>query len=295
MRYSVDAHLATAAPRVKIKDVSRRIGLTADVIRIWERRYAAVAPQRDANHRRIYGPGEVQRLLLLRDAVAGGHTISAIAALDDDALKQLVHDGGAPDESRLLTQLLMHIRAHDAAALQTLLTGIQARYAMEDFCDRIVTPLLHEVGEYWLRDASLIAKEHLATAAVGTVLDRARAQHDARAGKPLLFATIANERHDTGAKMAAAVAAEHGFATIVLAPGSTPAEIADVATRMNAAGVGVSVIYQHAEHTLHDLCKRVRVPLWVGGRLAPDGPWTRIATLRDFARELNGIQTKMKP
>lgn len=274
---------------LKIADASRRTGLTTDVIRVWERRYGALSPQRDANGYRLYGADDVRRLLLLRDAVARGHAISQIAALDDDALLALCEPHPLPDENELLARMLMRIRAHEADGLHELLTAALQRFAIEDFCDLIVTPLLHEVGAYWLRDASLIAKEHLATATVNAVLDIAMSRCPVTRGRLLLFATVAHERHDTGAKMAAAVAAENGFRTIVLAPGSAPGEVADVARRLGAHGVGISVIHQSAEHTLRDLHERLRVPLWVGGSRAPAGPWLVIGSMREFARALNAI------
>lgn len=274
---------------LKIKDVSRHTGLTADVIRVWERRYGALSPQRDANEHRVYGADDVRRLLLLRDAVARGHAISQIAGLDDSSLLALSEPGSLPDVNELLARMLMTIRAHEAGALHELLTAALQRFGIVDFCDLVATPLLHEVGAYWLRDASLIAKEHLATAAVNAVLDAAISRCAVTGGRLLLFATIARERHDTGAKMAAAVAAENGLRTIVLAPGSAPDEVADVARRLGAHGVGVSVVYQSAEHTLRDLYGRLHIPLWVGGSRAPAGPWVVVSSMREFARALNEI------
>lgn len=273
---------------LKIQDVSRRTGLSADVIRAWERRYGALAPRRDGNARRVYGAHDVRRLLLLRDAVASGHAISKIAALPESELL-LLTDGESEDEPRLLARLLSSVRDHDGTALRDRLAQAHRRYTIEALCDDILMPLLHEVGEYWLADPSLIAKEHLTTASVNALLETGIAANAYAGGALVLFGTIAHERHDTGAKMAAAVAAQHGFRTLVLPPGSPPPEIADVARRLDARGVGVSVIYQAAEHTLRALEELLEVPLWVGGSAAPPGPWTRVGSMRDFARVLNEI------
>ena len=274
-----------------IQEVCRRTGLAPDLVRAWERRYRAVRPERRPNNHRHYSGEDLQRLLLLRDAVQAGHAISAIAALGNDDLRALLSmPQRRRDDDALLTDLIVAVRDYDAAAVERTLSAAAQGCSAEDFCDRIVTPLLNEVGEYWLHDASLIAKEHLASAAVAGVLERTIKEARVRKANPMLFATIPYERHVIGAMMAAAVAAQHGYRTLILGAGSTPSEIADVALRLGAAGVGVSVIYQQAEHTLHDLAAQLGgIPLWVGGAKATDGPWKRIGTMRDFGAALNAL------
>ena len=61
-----------------IRAVAKLSGVPMDTIRAWERRYGAVTPQRSARGR-MYSEKEVQRLVLLRDAVARGHAIGQVA------------------------------------------------------------------------------------------------------------------------------------------------------------------------------------------------------------------------
>jgi MerR family transcriptional regulator, light-induced transcriptional regulator len=61
-----------------IRAVAKLTGVPLDTIRAWERRYGAVTPQRGARGR-LYSEKEVQRLKLLRDAVARGHSIGQVA------------------------------------------------------------------------------------------------------------------------------------------------------------------------------------------------------------------------
>ena len=58
-----------------IKVVALRTGLSAHVIRIWEQRYGAVEPERTATNRRLYSPGQIERLNLLREVTQAGHSI----------------------------------------------------------------------------------------------------------------------------------------------------------------------------------------------------------------------------
>ena len=275
---------------MKIADLARASGVSADAIRVWERRYGALRPPRDGANHRVYTAADLERLLLLRDLTAGGEPISRIAALSDGELRDLAAQRMPSAPAAMLAESIMYVRAHDAAGLTRYLETLSQRFPPERLCDEILGPLLDEVGAYWLRDRSLIAKEHLATAAVEAILDSQTMQDAERAHRCVLFAVPAHERHAAGLKMAARIAARHGFRPIVLGAGAGPEEIADVARRLDAAGVGVSVVYRRAEQTLRDIARRIApLPLWVGGRKAPAGPWLRIESMRQFAEALNAI------
>ena len=69
--------------------VSITTGLSAHVLRAWERRYKAVKPGRSSSGRRLYSQEDIDRLALLKRAVARGNSISQIADLDDATLAGL--------------------------------------------------------------------------------------------------------------------------------------------------------------------------------------------------------------
>ena len=73
-----------------IQIVSRRTGLSADVIRAWERRYKAVKPSRSANGRRLYSDNDVKKLMLLQRIISGGRRIGDIAKLNIKNLESLI-------------------------------------------------------------------------------------------------------------------------------------------------------------------------------------------------------------
>ena len=77
-------------PKHPIQVVARRTGLTADLLRVWEKRYEAVSPGRSATSRRLYSDADVHRLLLLRRATLGGRRIGQVAGLSTEELEVLV-------------------------------------------------------------------------------------------------------------------------------------------------------------------------------------------------------------
>jgi DNA-binding transcriptional MerR regulator len=71
----------------RIGAVSRLTGVSPDALRIWERRYAAVSPRRSPGGGRLYRPGDVERLRLMKQLVDAGDAIGAIANLGLDELQ----------------------------------------------------------------------------------------------------------------------------------------------------------------------------------------------------------------
>ena len=72
-----------------IKVVAQRTGLSAHVIRIWEKRYGAVEPERTGTNRRLYSDEQVERLSLLREITQHGHSIGHVAKLPTEKLREL--------------------------------------------------------------------------------------------------------------------------------------------------------------------------------------------------------------
>lgn len=70
--------------------VVSRTGLSAPNIRMWERRYAVVEPERTESNRRLYSSEDVERLTLLKRLTDCGDSISTIAGLDLVALRKRV-------------------------------------------------------------------------------------------------------------------------------------------------------------------------------------------------------------
>jgi hypothetical protein len=73
--------------RYRIGAVARLTGIAPDTLRIWERRYAAVTPQRSPRGGRLYSAGDLERLRLMKLLVDAADAIGEIAGLDTEALR----------------------------------------------------------------------------------------------------------------------------------------------------------------------------------------------------------------
>lgn len=87
-----DSHseIGKATGGYTIGAISRLTGLSLHVIRIWEKRYQAVRPDRTETGRRVYFENDLDRLRLLKVLVDNGQAISSIAGLSDVDLRARV-------------------------------------------------------------------------------------------------------------------------------------------------------------------------------------------------------------
>lgn len=266
--------------RHEIAVVGERTGLSLDVLRVWERRHAAVAPDRGPGGQRLYSDADVERLCLLEAAVRGGRRIGAVAALPTAELAALVHDdrvaalrrataprrpdrgdGAAADgqgegegegegtaaereHAETVGQALAHARALDPRALDRLLRRTLAIGGAAVLLDGVVAPLLRRIGEEWHAGRFGIAEEHAASAVIeGVVVELMRTMAPPGGAPAVVVATLAGSRHVIPAAMAGAVAAAEGWSVLHLGGELPPAEIAAAAAAGGARAVAVSVVY----------------------------------------------------
>ncbi len=266
--------------RHPIAIVAERTGLSPDLLRIWERRYGAVRPARDAAGQRLYSDADVERLRLLRRAVAPGRSISKVARLPTAELARLVAEdlaSRAPAAEPVGVEFDFAAAeslcaAVDADGLAALLRRSLALAGLPAFMDSVAAPLMRRVGEAWFERRLSPAQEHLATMTVERVLASGMDALGAGSGGPVLvLGTPAGEQHAVGALLAAAATLVAGWRVVYLGPDLPAEEIACAALASEARAVGLSVVYVPDPGRLVAELTRVRallppgVPLLAGG------------------------------
>jgi DNA-binding transcriptional MerR regulator len=76
-------------PSYRSGAAARLAGLSAETLRVWERRYELSDTKRSAHGQRLYSAQQVQRLSLLKQLVDQGHPIGQLARLSTDRLREL--------------------------------------------------------------------------------------------------------------------------------------------------------------------------------------------------------------
>jgi DNA-binding transcriptional MerR regulator/methylmalonyl-CoA mutase cobalamin-binding subunit len=276
-----DAHHA-------IKAVARRTGLTAHVIRIWEKRYGAVEPERTGTNRRLYSEEQIERLSLLRDVTKVGHSIGHVAKLPTAKLRQLANEAHSSNghNSRALTtpspaptfldDCIAAVKSLDSRGLDAALKRASTELGAQGLLQRVVAPLAQTIGDLWRDGTITAAHEHFASAVIRIFLGHAAKPFAASEGAPVLVvATPAGQIHELGALLAGAAAANLGWHVTYLGPSLQAAEIAGAARQNRARAVALSLVYPEDDPRLEGELSRLReslppdVPLLVGGRAMP--------------------------
>ncbi len=82
--------LETPTQTFRIGAVSRLTGISTDLIRVWERRYAVVNPIRTESGNRLYTHDDITRLALIKQLLEAGDAIGAVAPLNVSELERRV-------------------------------------------------------------------------------------------------------------------------------------------------------------------------------------------------------------
>ena len=201
--------------------VSRRTGLSADLIRAWEKRYQAITPDRTDGNARRYSHAEIQRLELLRDVVALGHTISDVAALPNETLAALLSEE-APSAQDTATEetlaaYVAAIEAWDLRESQSILSRAASLRPPDALALEVLSPILRAVGDGWEQGRLSVTQEHAASAQVRGLLATLLQTIAVDRGAPkLLVAAPEGHEHELGGLMAAVLGAQVGVAPVYL-------------------------------------------------------------------------------
>lgn len=248
----------------------RLTGLSADLLRAWERRYGVVTPLRTAGGTRRYRASDIDRLRLVKAAVDAGFRVGEVSRLAPEELARRIADR-QPAPADPLSETLDALRQLDAAAVEERLALQISVLGPVLFAKRFATPLLQAIGDAWEKGDLPVAAEHLASGALRSLLGAALRNPVSAAGRaPILFATLPGERHELGLLVAALVACGAGARVIYIGADTPVEELAAAASRTRAATVAISVVCQPEREALDQLTRLRegldgRTRIWLGG------------------------------
>jgi MerR family transcriptional regulator, light-induced transcriptional regulator len=199
------------AGALRIGEFARRVGVSPELLRAWERRYGLLQPIRSAGGFRLYTDDDAERVSRMKAALDEGLSAAEAARR---ALAQ-VHAAERPlDDAR--ARLLAAARSYDETAVHSVLDAAFTGFSLETVLQELVLPVLREIGSEWERGTLDIGHEHFASNLVRERL-LALARFWGRGGGPLaLLACAPGERHDIGLIAFGLVLRSYGWRIIFL-------------------------------------------------------------------------------
>ena len=189
-----DAHL-------RIGELSRRSGVSPELLRAWERRYGLLRPERSAGGLRLYSSGDLERVRAMQRHMTQGLAAREAAALAgrgaaEAAPRQAGVPVFAPEQAR--AELGDALEAFDEPRGQGVFDELLSTMSVDALVAEVVMPYLHDLGERWQRGELSVAQEHFASNVLrGRLLGLARGWGRG-AGPRALLACPEDERHDLG-------------------------------------------------------------------------------------------------
>jgi MerR family transcriptional regulator, light-induced transcriptional regulator len=238
MSYSEE--VAEGGP-LRIGELSRRSGVSPELLRAWERRYALLQPSRSAGGLRLYSSEDLARVEAMQRHLADGLAAAEAAALartrdQPAAAEPSIAAATVRDELDAALASFDESRAH--AALDSLLAQVSIDSALGD----VVVPYLHQLGERWERGDVSIAQEHFASSLLrGRLLGLARGWGRGF-GPAAVLACAPGERHDLGLIAFGLALRSRGWRIVYLGADTPLESVADAARVARPAYVVVSAV-----------------------------------------------------
>lgn len=286
-----------------IAAVEREVGLSKDVLRVWERRYGFPAPVRDAHGDRLYPAEQLLRLRLVKRLMDAGWRPGRLLGSSFEDLQSLAD--GAVAAPRLpvpqpladpAPELLACVRRRDAQALARVLQQRLGQLGLERFVQDTVAPLAVRVGQEWAHGRIEVFEEHLFTEVAMRVLRQAVAGLPPGTGPIVLLTTAPDEPHGLGLLMVESVLALAGARCINLGTQLPLQDIVRAAGAYEARVVGLSFSSAYNARRIPEVLARLRadlepsMELWAGGeamrRIAPVAGVKHLLSLQEAAAAL---------
>jgi DNA-binding transcriptional MerR regulator len=140
-----------------IKDLENHCGIKAHTIRMWEKRYGILTPDRSDSNIRHYTEEELKKLIAVSMLNRNGLKISKIARLNDNELLREVLRCSSGDEKNNTAfkpgDLIMSALRFSEEEFRERLSNIVKENGMKETYIKVFHPLMQKARALWLTDA----------------------------------------------------------------------------------------------------------------------------------------------
>jgi DNA-binding transcriptional MerR regulator/methylmalonyl-CoA mutase cobalamin-binding subunit len=221
---------------LRVGELSRRSGVSPDLLRAWERRYGLLHPERSAGGLRLYSPTDLERVRLMKQHLASGLAAAEAAAL-------ALRDQGSASVVRpaaVRAELAEALEAFDEARAQAVIDRLLTSTTVDTLLREIVLPYLDDLGDRWERGAASVAQEHFASGVLrGRLLALARGWGMGM-GPAAVLACLPEEQHDIGLVSFGLALRSQGWRIVYLGPNCPIDTVAETARLVDATLIVLS-------------------------------------------------------
>jgi DNA-binding transcriptional MerR regulator len=149
-----------------ISQLEQFSGIKAHTIRIWEKRYNALRPNRSLGNTRYYDGNQLKRLLNIASLIEGETQVAKFCLLSDEELAQKVIEkfdllhSDETDASNYILQLTAAGINYDAVSFDQIYRQAANRFDILTLYKLVIIPFLNRVGILWAGERIPPSQEH---------------------------------------------------------------------------------------------------------------------------------------
>lgn len=203
-----------------IKDLEVLSGIKAHTIRIWEKRYNLLVPQRTDTNIRFYTDDDLRKILNISLLVRHGFKISKVARWSDEKIREAILEltQSGSSESDYIDQLLMYMINFDDAGFTRVTNEVINKMGMEEAISKVFFQLFVGIGTFWQVGSIFPAQEHFVTNIFRQklIVEIDKLETNNGKGTTILFYLPENEYHEISLLFYSYLAHKYGYHVIYL-------------------------------------------------------------------------------
>jgi DNA-binding transcriptional MerR regulator len=145
-----------------IRDLENLSGIKAHTIRIWEKRYDLLSPERTETNIRTYSLESLQKLLNITLLYNSGYKISKISKIKEDEVPLMVNEiiSKNNEKHHAINAFKLAMVNFDAHQFYNTYNSLVAERNFKELFNEVFIPLMTELGMLWQSETISSAHEH---------------------------------------------------------------------------------------------------------------------------------------
>ena len=243
-----------------IRDLEKLSGVKAHTIRIWEKRYTLLQPERTDTNIRYYSDEDLKKLLNVASLVKNGHRISKVAGLCNEVVRQEVlkieEQQSCPDKR--IDQLVRLMVNLNTLEFGITLDKVFFEMGTEEAVAKVIFPFLEKTGILWQIGSILPAHEHFVSNLIrNKLISETDKLPKPKFSKPVLLFLKEDEWHELGLLFFNFILRKSGYPTIYLGADVLLKDLTEIANRYQFEMVVTAFVNAIEKELLEDYLKRL--------------------------------------
>lgn len=207
-----------------IKDLENLCGVKAHTIRIWEKRYNLLSPDRTETNIRTYNIKSLQKLLNVTYLVNSGYKISRISKLNEEEINEYVRSivSDNSTKNQAINSFKISMLNYDLELFLGTYEQLQKKRNFRQIFIDVFVPLLKEIGLLWQTDTISPSHEHFITNLIKQKLllniEKLQYSNPTKKDRAFILFLPENEIHELGLLYINYEILLHGYKAIYLGP-----------------------------------------------------------------------------